>query len=111
MATDKISIDQAHRLLAAMGLLVHQPGTTEGFIATARGGRDGTRAVKAAETIALHYHHAGAQLTGRDLHEDPQLDEIRSHYQWAVDRAPSYGYDITWDQHSARLTLSRPTVG
>ncbi|MFF2618544.1 hypothetical protein [Kitasatospora sp. NPDC058046] len=106
--TAKISTDQARRLLATLGLPVHQPGTTDGFHATARGGRTGIQEVKAAVRITLHYRYAGGvQLTGRDLDEHGGLDEIREQYRWAVDRAPRHGYTITWEERTAYLTLTR----
>ncbi|WP_329492926.1 hypothetical protein [Kitasatospora herbaricolor] len=115
-AAKKISIDQACRLFTAMGLPLHTPGPdgADGFTATARGGRTGIQPVKAAERITLHYRYAGGyQLLGPDVQEpspdtpDPVLAEIRSHFAWAVQRAPDHGHTITWTPGTAYLTPTR----
>lgn len=104
MATDKISLDQAHKLLAAMGLPVADQGR-EGFRATARGGRTGTQAVKAARMVQVNYHLSrGARLTGRDIGDLPEVSE---RFQWAVAKASEYGYVAEWRPGSDRIYLTR----
>ncbi|MGY0466787.1 hypothetical protein ACW14Y_42010 (plasmid) [Kitasatospora sp. cg17-2] len=103
----RISVEQVDQLLAAMGLPRHTPDATDGLNATALGGHTGTRPVKAAERIVLDYRYAhGHQLDGADL-EDPSCADIRGHYEWAVARAPHYGFTITWEAGTARLILTR----
>ncbi|WP_404870952.1 hypothetical protein ACI1MP_37505 (plasmid) [Kitasatospora griseola] len=103
-APRKITLDQARQLLAAIGVPVGSDGQ-EGFVPLARGGRSGVQPVKSAEMIELTYQLAGGYILGsRDLDDFP---EQRETFRWAVDRAPSHGYRITWHEGSARMYLQR----
>ncbi|MET9611699.1 hypothetical protein [Kitasatospora indigofera] len=101
-ALRKITLVEANKLFSAMGLPVHQEGRTAGFHPTARGGR--AQFVKAAHRIDVEYRFAGGmRLASSDLAEDR---ELREHFEWAVERAPRYGFVAAWNR-GAVLEITR----
>lgn len=105
--TKRISVDQVHALLARMGLpvVVDAETESEGFRARAWGGRGNGRLVKAAESVEVFYRYSRYRaVTSSDLRN---LPEIRDHFQWAVDKAPQYGYSIDWNPNRAMMHVTR----
>jgi hypothetical protein len=103
----KISTDQVHALFTKMGLpvVVDAEAESEGFRARAWGGRNRDRLVKAAESVEVFYRYGRYRaVTGSDLRD---LPEVRAHFQWAVDKAPRYGYSIEWNPNLALMHITR----
>ncbi|WP_030237980.1 hypothetical protein [Streptomyces sp. NRRL S-350] len=103
----KITLAQAERLFRAMGLAIGSDGQ-EGFTFRARGGRDGSRAVKSSHQIEVRYRLAGGYtLMGNDL---DGLPEVIEHYRWAVEKAPQHGYTVTWRPANVWMEVTRTPV-
>ncbi|GAA2264084.1 hypothetical protein GCM10010430_55870 [Kitasatospora cystarginea] len=100
----KITLVQAERLFREMGLAVGCDDQA-GFTFRAVGGRMGNLSVKAAHRIDVEYQvEGGYTLMRGDVEGNSDVVE---QFRWAVEKAPGYGYTITWEPGSSRMELTR----
>ncbi|MFB7909899.1 hypothetical protein ACFC1T_26025 [Kitasatospora sp. NPDC056076] len=100
----KITLVQAERLFRQMGLAVGGDDQA-GFTFRAVGGRMGNLSVKAAHRIDVEYQvQGGYTLMRGDVKGNSDVVE---QFRWAVEKAPGYGYTVTWEPGSARMELTR----
>ncbi|MFF2751763.1 hypothetical protein ACFVVA_40275 [Kitasatospora sp. NPDC058048] len=109
----KTTVAEVYKLLGTLGLPIYAPGGagtpgTAGFTVVAWGGRTGGQRVKAATVVEAGYRcENGLDLTAGELRDEEDLQEVREHFGWIVEKADRYGYDAEWSPSAALIRIRR----